>query len=92
MKTRILSIEEIQQRAGWLVPELIQVGYEQAECNEERAVDLDDAVRILTEDLGLGGDLMDVVPESISLLGTILKVKANKNWNSEFPNSIATGF
>lgn len=91
-KTRIITIEEIQQRVEWLLPELIQVGYEQAECNEERMVDHDDAIRILMDDLGLGGDLMDVCKESMTLLGTLLKIRSGNAWEREFPGNIAVGF
>lgn len=72
------------------VPALIQVGYEQASCNEESAVDFDDAVRIFIEreyvdNKYFFGTNRPIAQESLHLYSTMLKVSARARWQREFP-------
>lgn len=70
--------------------DLIQIGYMQADCNEERLVDHDDAIRIFFEDEGLYPHVIDRLnDDSKRLLGTLIRIKTASRWADEFPNHIA---
>lgn len=70
---------------------LIEIGYEQANCNEERYVDHDDAIRILFD---TGFPYIDRITKSISndsllLFTTLVRIKTAARWAHEFPNDKA---
>lgn len=84
-----IPIEEMLKGIKNDVVDLIQVGYEQASCNEEGLVDHEDAIRIYLEDKFGGmehGFRMSILPECYRLYGTLLRLRSQKQWEEEFPN------
>jgi hypothetical protein len=83
-KVRIFTIEEIEKEVQMLITYLIQLGYEQADCNDEGWVDQGDAIRILLEDYT---GYINVAKESMDLMGTLLRIRSRKAWELEFPGN-----
>lgn len=79
--------------ARGVIFDLIQIGYEQADCNEERFVDHGDAIRIFFDgnddtNSGITKNLNDA---SRQLLGTLIRIKTAERWTREFPENKAAG-
>lgn len=91
MEKRYVPIEEMLKNIEEDVIDLIQVGYEQAACNEEGMVDHGDAIRIYLEDK-FGdtehGFQMSILPECYRLYGTLLEIRSRKRWEEEFPSDV----
>jgi len=82
----IMSIGYMDDIIANLRIELIAIGYDQADSNDDLSVDLGDAIRILLErpaykNKYTGG--------SLDLLSTIIKIRCRKIWDREFPNGKA---
>lgn len=89
----VFSIAMLQDEALGLIAQLVNTGYEQASCNEERMVDFGDAIRIVTEDLRDNDPrFWNIAPESLRLLGTFLTIYARTRWEREFPGNVAVGY
>lgn len=87
-----MSIEDMLKAIdlGMFSLELIQLGYMQADCNEERMVDHDDAIRIFFEET-IPHILDNMNQDSKMLFGTLVRIKTAPRWANEFPNNKATG-
>lgn len=70
---------------------LIEIGYEQASCNDERSVDHDDAIRILfdTDNNVINKIVQSINSQSLLLFTTLVRIKTAARWAREFPNDIA---
>lgn len=70
---------ELQFAAKDSMAELIEVGYEQMDCNEEGLNDFGDAIRILVE-----RKYPTLSQESMALLYTFMEIYCAAGWRNEF--------
>lgn len=81
MNKLILPISEIVKMARADIPILIATGYLQSDCSMDGTVDYSDAIRIYLEN-----QHPELCLESSELLGTLIHIYAEREWEAEFPN------
>ena len=81
---KIISIERMINVSKSCFQDLVEIGYMQASCNEDRFVDFGDAVRIFIEE-----QYSQLCIESGCLLGWFIVHNNEKRWTKEFPHGVS---